>query len=375
MLWNRKGLQKQIRLSSAAGLQRSQKWRVSKSKTQDLHMSEKDKQIQKMLEDIWNGQPPYDDSPETFIDSVLNAIDYKDFPALHSMLGALNLYLDLELSYGWCEVSFVALKSLGLEINHAHNIWTWIHHFLHDEKFPLHQYGQYHSSILEDEDFAQDIQLHLSEVQQQEGCIQAQDIVDYVAIPKVQERLGAKVKVVSKQTAQWWLCKLDWHYGQKQNYTPKGFPIAQAGQFRLILITHNESTFYANNHHKMGWSHLNMLTSEWGRLQHGDELIYVQQCTKSPKTSTRCFVSSENVKKTLPELDTRDSINPDTSVLFSPTLSSSILEQEDANIPTSQWLMPFFEGEKENVQVGSGSCKQKSNNAGLANDKKARKST
>ncbi|KAG1765350.1 hypothetical protein EDD22DRAFT_845462 [Suillus occidentalis] len=154
-----------------------------------------DEQIQKMLEDIWNGQPPCDDSPETFTDSVLNAMDYKDFPALchartkiavsskdkkldvvfrsriTAMLGALNLYLDPELSYGWHEASLVASKSLGQGINHAHNIWTWIHQFLHNEKLPLHRYGQYHSSILEDEDFAQDIQLHLSEVQQREGHI------------------------------------------------------------------------------------------------------------------------------------------------------------------------------------------------------------
>ncbi|KAG2152582.1 uncharacterized protein EDB93DRAFT_1273262 [Suillus bovinus] len=36
-------------------------------------------------------------------------------------------------------------------------------------------------------------------------------------------------------------------------------------------------------------------------------------------------------------------------ILASFTLTA--LEQEDANIPTSRWLMPLFEGEKENVQV------------------------
>lgn len=324
----------------------------SRSSPFEMLFSEQEEQIQKMLEDIRNGQPPCDDSPETFTDSVLNALDYKDFPALHrarekiaasskdkkldvvfrsritAMLGALNLYLDPELSYGWREASLVASKSLGQGINHARNIRTWIHQFLRNGKFPLHRYGQYHSSILEDEDFAQEIQLHLSEVQQQEGHIRAQDIVDYVATPKVQERLGAKAKVISKRTAQRWLRKLDWRYGRKRNgmyidgherpdvveyrnqfiqrwqeyekrmfiydndgniqYTPKGFPVAQAGRFRLILVTHDESTFYANDRCKTGWSHSSekatpqpkgegpslmisdMLTSEWGRLQHGD---------------------------------------------------------------------------------------------------------
>ncbi|KAG1878843.1 hypothetical protein F4604DRAFT_1923522 [Suillus subluteus] len=80
-------------------------------------------------------------------------------------------------------------------------------------------------------------------------------------------------------------------YGNDGNiqYTPKGFPVAQAGQFRLILVTHDKSTFYANDHRKTGWSHSSekatpqrkgegpslmisdMLTSEWGQLQHGDD--------------------------------------------------------------------------------------------------------
>ncbi|KAG1753249.1 hypothetical protein EDB19DRAFT_1627051, partial [Suillus lakei] len=52
------------------------------------------------------------------------------------------------------------------------------------------------------------------------------------------------------------------------------------------------------------------------------------------------------------------------------------LEQEDTNILTSWWLMPLFKGEKENVQVGSGSRKQKTiSSASIStNAKKAHKS-
>ncbi len=74
--------------------------------------------------------------------------------------------------------------------------------------------------------------------------------------------------------------------------TPKGFVLSGdcAGQpFRLILIIHNESTFYSNDHHKTGWIHTlfkgkpqpkgegesimasDFLTLEWGRLTHGDK--------------------------------------------------------------------------------------------------------
>ena len=52
-------------------------------------------------------------------------------------------------------------------------------------------YGHYHSSILKDEDFAQGIQLWLIEIAK-DGYIKAEDIVDYVATPEIQEKLGSK---------------------------------------------------------------------------------------------------------------------------------------------------------------------------------------
>ena len=65
-------------------------------------------------------------------------------------------YLDFELTYTWQEASLVVAKSRGSGIR----IRTWIHKYLR----PMHIYGRYHSSILEDEDFAQGIQLWLVEI-------------------------------------------------------------------------------------------------------------------------------------------------------------------------------------------------------------------
>ena len=62
-------------------------------------------------------------------------------------------------------------------------------------KLPLHRYGRFQSCILEDEDFAQDIQLHLLEISKG-GYFQAQDVVDYIDRPEVQERLGKKTKIL-----------------------------------------------------------------------------------------------------------------------------------------------------------------------------------
>jgi hypothetical protein len=71
--------------------------------------------------------------------------------------------------------------------------------------------------------------------------------------------------------------------------TPTGFPVPQGVRFRLILVTHDESTFYENDRRKTIWMNnetkavaekkgegqsimaSEFLTSEWGRLTNGDE--------------------------------------------------------------------------------------------------------
>lgn len=286
----------------------------------------------------------------------MNILNYKDFPALRraraklsikakdknldvifraritSMVGTLNLYLDPELAYTWREASLIVAKSLGTGVRNgskrARNIRTWIHQYLASEKLPIHLHGQHQTSILDQEDFAQNIQLHLLEMAKN-GYIRAQDVVDYVATPEMQAKLGTKARGISVRTACRWLKKLDWRYGKKRNGmyidgherddvvqyrneflarwkeyekrmvtydndgniigTPTGFPVPQGVRFRLILVTHDESTFYANDRRKSQYSHASdkatpqqkgegpslmisdMLTSEWGRLRSDDE--------------------------------------------------------------------------------------------------------
>ena len=132
------------------------------------------------------------------------------------MVGAISLYMSSELLYTWREASLVVSKSQGQGPNHARNICTWIHHYLHHQKLPLHRYGTFSSSILNDEDFAQRIQLHLLEVLKN-GYVYAQDIMDYVSQPEVQESLGVKKRTISLKTAQRWMRKLGWRYGKRKN--------------------------------------------------------------------------------------------------------------------------------------------------------------
>ena len=104
---------------------------------------------------------------------------------------------------------------MGRGVKHARNLQKWIKAYLHSEKLPLHRYGTYKSSILDDKDFRSDIQLHLTEIAMK-GYIRAQDIVDYVATPEVQQKLGMKACGIHIQTAQRWLHKLSWRYRQKK---------------------------------------------------------------------------------------------------------------------------------------------------------------
>jgi hypothetical protein len=235
------------------------------------------------------------------------------------------------LSYSLRECSLLAAKAAGHGVYHARNIRTWIRRYLTTQKLPLHHYRKFHSSIIEDEDLAQDIQLHLTEIAEK-GYICAQDIVDYVASPEVQEHLGTIGKTcrVSLRTAQRWLKRLRWRYAKKKNgmyidgheredvvdyrnkfvqrwkeyekrfviydnegqvvSQPQGFEVPGV-RFRLILITHDESTFYENDRRKTKWVHENekavaerkgegqsimvsdFLTVEWGRLKDGDKYV------------------------------------------------------------------------------------------------------
>jgi hypothetical protein len=159
------------------------------------------------------------------------------------------------------------------------------------------------------------------------GCyITASDVVELVSGPVMQEkftRSGISRTSISERTACHWLQQLSWRYGAMHNgmyldghehedvveyrnafvarwkvyekrfhtwdsggveHRPQNaFPV-EGGQFRLILVTHNESVFYQNDFRKTHWIAStskaaplpkgdgqsimvsDFLTTEWGRL-------------------------------------------------------------------------------------------------------------
>lgn len=206
---------------------------------EDEAMLAAQKKVEELLRQLREGWCPHDNSHETTTDKILNALSHKDFPALcrawaklmvkakekklnvffqsciTTMVATLNFYLDAELSYSWQESSILAAKAMGCGVKYARNLQKWIKAYLHSEKLPLHTYGTYRSSILDGKDFQRDIQLHLTEIAKK-GYIRAQDIVDYVATPEIQQKLGTKACGIHIWTAQWWLHKLSWQYQQKK---------------------------------------------------------------------------------------------------------------------------------------------------------------
>ncbi|THU79940.1 hypothetical protein K435DRAFT_810298 [Dendrothele bispora CBS 962.96] len=310
----------------------------------------------KHLEKIFNEVKALEslEGPNTQADTALNALHYKDWPALRkattelslkvkdknldvvfcarlsAMLGALNLYLDGYTRYTWKQASFLAAHFQGKSVSYAQKIRTWIHRFLSHGELPMHRYGRFHASLLSDEDFRSDLKTFLME-KSKKGYIFAKDIVEYVNSEEVQKKLcteDGKAVTITIRTAQRWFKKLDWRYGKKSrgmyidgheredvvryrndfvqrwkeyekrmvtfdkdgNPTmPNGFEVPQGPRFRLVLVTHDESTFYAHDRRKSVWWHPSMdavperkgegvsvmvsafLTPDWGLLKDDED--------------------------------------------------------------------------------------------------------
>ncbi|KIP02071.1 hypothetical protein PHLGIDRAFT_79674 [Phlebiopsis gigantea 11061_1 CR5-6] len=192
----------------------------------------------------------------------------------------------------------------------------------------MHNYSYKRYSILSDGDISSGLQQYLLQVSK-DRFIPAADVVAFMKTLEMEAKLTSiGCSSISECTARRWLQTMDWHYKKKPNgmyidghkredvvvYREKfvehwmwcelqmmtynnneneakkltGFSVKD-GPFCIIFITHNESTFYANDHRKMYWWHSsqkatlvrkgegesimvsNFLTAEWERLKHGDE--------------------------------------------------------------------------------------------------------
>ena len=215
-----------------------------------------------------------------------------------AMIGLLNLYTDKKMSYTWTRASEVVAKTQGRGTNQARHIREWAIAFLKQRALPLHRLNWRRPILLDDEDIAQELKSRLVE-KVGKGFLKAEDVVEVVASQEMQAvfaQKGISKVSISIKTALRWLEKLGWRYGKLKNGMyldghersdvveyrqsfverwmgferrfhrwnhdgtelprPIGFPVPGAiGRFRLVLITHDESTFFQNNERNTGWTH------------------------------------------------------------------------------------------------------------------------
>jgi hypothetical protein len=257
---------------------------------------------------------------------------------IRDMLSLLNLFLDKKLGYTWREASVVTAKSQSHSVARARLIRHWVLCFLQTRELPHSKQNGTRSAVLQDEDISREIQAALGD-KLKHGSIKATDLVDVVASPKIQEdfkNAGIDRPTISERTAHRWLGALGWEYGKQKNGMyidgheredvvqyrdafvqrfkqyerrfhlwddngeelplPHGFSVPEAaGRPRLVLITHDESTFFQNDQRKVSWDRegsskaprpkgdgqslmiSDFLTSEWGRLR-DDNRCVIDQC-------------------------------------------------------------------------------------------------
>ncbi|KAF8578935.1 hypothetical protein K439DRAFT_1648626 [Ramaria rubella] len=160
----------------------------------------------------------------------------------------------------------------------ARQLWEWTCAFVKDQTvLPLNVYGRWNVSLLEDEDLAQEIHLHFQSIGK---YVRAMDIVQYLDTPEMKMCLKLK-KMISLATAQCWMYPkgqfVDGHEGEDvvayrqdkflpawkqlepmlRNWDENDVEVVNAGSplHFTVVWHHNESTYYANDCHKICWVH------------------------------------------------------------------------------------------------------------------------
>ncbi|KIJ35540.1 hypothetical protein M422DRAFT_180562 [Sphaerobolus stellatus SS14] len=170
------------------------------------------------------------------------------------------------------EASFLAAKAAGCSTGFTWSLRGWVWYFIEDEDIlPKSKYGT-QKSCIHDEDVAQEIQLHLQSLQKK--YFPAMDVVHFLDQPEVKARLKFK-KTPTKCTCHKWLHAMEYHFGKAskgmyidghEHEDPKMMKwsahgdiilsdLCHIGEKKVVLITHNESTFYANDWCPKQWIH------------------------------------------------------------------------------------------------------------------------
>jgi len=212
------------------------------------------------------------------------------------MLALCRLFSSPNSRLSWTKSSELAADAAGHgSPTYARKLRHWVVEFERQgmgyTSLPLTRHGLFDTHRLYDEDLSTKIHEFLLNLRKDQLFFKAEDIVNFVATPDMQVAMGTKATTISKQTAQRWLKRMGWRYGKMANgmyldgherediveyrtwflteyqklerrmtkYDKDGnlekLPELQDGEQAIREVTHDESTFYANDRRRQGYWH------------------------------------------------------------------------------------------------------------------------
>lgn len=203
------------------------------------------------------------------------------------MLIFLRLYIS-DHKHSWTSAADLAAVVSGRSQYHSRRIREWTWNYLDDHRcLPVNLYGNSKKSIMTDENFVAEIKEYIRTIKNK--FFTAEDVAAYVNRPEFLRRLN-RTKPFAVSTVKLWLKEMDFTFdeGRKGMYVDgheredvvayrqnefcpamakyeeeMGYidgalsPTTTDSQTdpKVILLTHDESTFYANDQRKKRWRH------------------------------------------------------------------------------------------------------------------------
>ncbi|KAF7373764.1 hypothetical protein MSAN_00588000 [Mycena sanguinolenta] len=200
---------------------------------------------------------------------------------LELMISFLRLYASDGYAE-WAKCADIIAKSAGKGSWLSRRIREWTVDFIRDENnLPTAEYGKMNGTILEDEDLAQELHLHLQGIGK---YVAAQDIVNYMATDEMKARLKLK-NGISLRTAQRWMKRMEYRWTKE----PKG--MYSDGHEREDVVDYRQNQFLPR------WAELSRYTRKF--TEDGDEI-------GSPEAAAASAVPKQkkkSKKRTAEEID------------------------------------------------------------------------
>ncbi|KAJ6552142.1 hypothetical protein B0H10DRAFT_2242245 [Mycena sp. CBHHK59/15] len=206
---------------------------------------------------------------------------------LRARLELMISFLRLDASDGytaWAKSADIIAKSAGKGSWLSWRIHEWSVNFIRDEEnLPTAEYGKMNGTMLEDEDLAQELHLHLQGIGK---YVAAQDIMNYMATDEMKARVNLK-NGVSLWMAQRWMKRMEYQWTKE----PKG--MYSDGHERQDVVDYRQNEFLPR------WAELSKYTRKF--TEDGDEI-------GSPEAAAAKAVPKEKKKSKMRAMEELDEV-------------------------------------------------------------------